>query len=447
MSVRHSWISAVLVSGLALFFFGCNDASDVGLGVGPDSLQGGEPVTIDAVPELDTTRLAPETGRDVAPSLTGETSPWRFLVGRVDDPLPGTGVITADGYFDVSPPSSLPDRISNETDPDSITAELVLRPDYVHGDTATGVNIEVQELEKDAEMAQARADTTFPAGALATDAPVSINPNDTLVTIPLSDAWLDANLTSLQNDSLDGFDGFKLTGPSEDAVVGFSSQSASLRLTHTGDSTTADYNSSKTFTHVDQSQSPASPPDEHLVLQDGLGTGLRMIWDFDTSPLDTLKTTPLNRAQIFVPVDTTSMTDNAGPPTFTRPRPNGFRMIATREDAADTPPCSAIRAPGVSQDGRECLLPLDPSAAPGAALVSNNIAFPIFELSFQRTRDDRPERRIFKNMRLFIADQENTAGNRQSTLQPGLPTTLPLLVALDGDVPGPPRATLTVTPL
>ena len=198
---------------------------------------------------------------------------------------------------------------------------------------------------------------------------------------------------------------------------------------------------------MEQSQPAASPPDAHLVLQDGLGTGLRMTWNFDEAPLDTLKTTPLNRAQIFVPVDTMDMAAHSGPSTFTRPRPNGFRMIATRASAPDTPPCSVVPAPPVSQDGRECLLPLVPSAAPGAALVANNIVFPIFELSFQRTRDDQPERRLFDNMRLFIADRVDAAGNTHSTLQPGLPTTLPLLIALDGDVPGPPRATLTVTPL
>jgi len=451
MSVRFSWVSAVLLSGVALLVFsGCSDSSDVGLGVGPDSLEGGQPVTLDVNPQLDTTRLVPRTGRNIATDFIGGDAPtWRFLVGRVDDPLSGTGVIAAEGYFDVSPSNSIPTRIADENDPDSIVAALRLRPNYVHGDTATSVDIEVRELEEDAEMDQARADTTFPAGALATEAAVPVNPNDTLVTIPLSDAWLDANrLTSLQENSLDGFDGFKLTtGSSEDAVVGFSSQSATLRLMHKGDSTTVDYTALKTFTHVAQTGMPASPPNTHKLLQDGLGTGLEMRWNFDESPLDTLQNDPLNRAQIVVPVDTTALKDNAGSSTFVRPFPKGFRIIATRESAPDTPPCSAVRASTFSQDGRECIFPLVPSTAPEAAVVANNIAFPTFDLSFERARRAPPRPPVFENVRLFITDRENTASNPQGTLQPGLPSTIPILIAVDGEDPTPPRATLTVTPL
>ncbi|PSQ98145.1 MAG: hypothetical protein BRD51_03485 [Bacteroidetes bacterium SW_11_64_17] len=334
MSVRSSWVFAVFLSGVALLFSGCGDSSDVGLGVGPDSLEGGQPVTFNINPELDTTRLVPQTGRDLTPSLGGSAPTWRFLVGRVDDPLTGGSATEAEGYMDVSPPSSLPDRISS-ADPDSIAAELRLSPTYVHGDTTSSVDIEVRELEENAEMDRARADTSFPVGSFATNGPVSVSPNpdDSLVTIGLSDAWVEDRLDDLQQDSLDAFFGFKLTtGSSEDAVIGFSAGSASLRLTHRGDSTTADYNALKVFTHVEQTGPPASPPDtaSHRLLQDGVGTGLEMRWSFDEPLLDTLDSDPLNRAQIFVPVDTTAMKAAAGPQTFVRPSsPKGFRVIAT----------------------------------------------------------------------------------------------------------------------
>lgn len=451
MSVRSSWVFAVLLSGVALLLSGCGDSSDVGLGVGPDSLEGGQPVTFNINPELDTTSLVPQTGRDLTPSLGGSAPTWRFLVGRVDDPLTGGSVTEAEGYIDVSPPSPLPNRISS-ADPDSIAAELRLRPNYVHGDTASSVDIEVLELAEDADMDRARADTSFPVGSLsATDGPVSVrpNPDDSLVTIGLSDAWVEDRLDDLQQDSLDAFSGFKLTtGSSEDAVIGFSARSASLRLLHRGDSTTADYSALKVFTHVEQTGPPASPPDtaSHRLLQDGVGTGLEMRWSFDEPPLDTLDSDPLNRAQIFVPVDTAAMKATAGPPTFVRPSsPKGFRVIATRESAPGTPSCSAVRAAVFSEDGRECALPVVPSAAPGAAVVPNEIAFPTFDQSFQRTRNDQPP--VFEDVRLFIADRESTSGNPRSTIQPGLPTTLPILVATEGEDPGPPRATLTVTPL
>ncbi|MFB6279117.1 MAG: hypothetical protein ABEK75_06395 [Salinibacter sp.] len=443
MSVRSSWVFAVLLSGVLFLFAGCGDSSDVGLGVGPDSLEGGQPRTLNINPELDTATMVPQTGRNLAPSLGG-TPTWRFLVGRVNDPLTGGGVVKAEGYMDVRPPSPLPDRISSAS-PDSIAATLRLKPTYVHGDTSSSVDIEVLELTKDAEMGQARADTSFPAGSFATDGPVSISPNpdDSLVTIELSDAWVEDRLTDLQQDSLEAFSGFKLTtGSSEDAVVGFSANSASLRLLHRGDSTTADYNGSKVFTHVEQTSPPSPPTTSHRLLQDGVGRGLELNWNFDESPLDTLATDPLNRAQIFIPVDTTAM-KAATPPSFVRPLPEGFRIIATRESAPSTPSCSAVRAAAFSE--RECVVPLVPSAAPGAALVSNNVAFPTFDRSFQRTRNGQPP--VFEDVRLFIADREGTSGNTRSTIQPGLPTTLPILVATDGKDPGPPRATLTVTPL
>lgn len=448
MSVRSSWVFAVLLSGVALLFAGCGDSSDVGLGVGPDSLEGGQPVTLNVNPELDTTTLVPQTGRNLASSLR-ETPTWRFLVGRVNDPLTGGGVIEAEGYMDISSPNTLPDRISS-AGPDSIAAELRLNPDYVHGDTSSSVDIEVLELSEDAEMSQARADTSFPTGSFATDGPVSIspNPNDSLITIPLSDAWVEDRLDDLQQDqdTLGEFSGFKLTtGSSEDAVVGFSTDSASLRLMHRGDSTAADYNVLKVFTHVEQTGSPPSPPDptSHRLLQDGVGTGLEMQWSFGDSPLDTLATDPLNRAQIFVPVDTMAMKAEAGPPTFVRPLPKGFRIIATRESASSTPSCPVVGA--VILSDRECAFPLVPSAAPGAARVPNNVAFPTFDQSFQRTRNDQPP--VFEDVRLFVADRDSTSGDVQSTIQPGLPTTLPILIATDGEDPGPPRATLTVTPL
>lgn len=452
MSVRFFWVSSALLSGIALLVFsGCNDSSDVGLGVGPDSLKGGAPVTLDVTPDsLDTTSLVPRTGRDVTPTPTGNVPSWRFLVGRVDDPLTGegTGVIEAEGYFDVSPPGTLPNSISDESDPGLINAELRLRTNYVHGDTASSVGLEVLELDEDAEMDRARADTSFPSGSAATDGPVSIAPNDSSVTIPLSDAWLADRLEALQEDSLGSFHGFKLTTDnSEDAVVGFSAASATLRLTHTVADTTADYEASKTFTHVEQPGPPPSPPDtaSHRLLQDGIGTGLKMKWNFGKPPLDSLKTDPLNRAEIVIPVDTTEMKDETRSPTFARPLPKGFRILATRESAPDTPPCGAVRAPNFTQDGRECVFPLVPGTAPGEARVPDNIAFPTFDLSFQRIRNGQAP--VFENVRLFIADRESTAENSQATIQPGLPTTLPILIAVDGDDPGPPRATLTVTPL
>jgi hypothetical protein len=80
-----------------------------------------------------------------------------------------------------------------------------------------------------------------------------------------------------------------------------------------------------------------------------------------------------------------------------------------------------------------------------SALVPDDVARPTFRQSFQRVRDDQSP--VFTTFRVHIADRENTAVNEAATVRPGLPTTLPVLVPVDGTEPGPPRATLTVTPL
>jgi hypothetical protein len=77
--------------------------------------------------------------------------------------------------------------------------------------------------------------------------------------------------------------------------------------------------------------------------------------------------------------------------------------------------------------------------------VADNVSFPIFEQSLRRVRTDQSP--VFTTYRVHVADRENTSVDQAATIQPGLPTTLPVLVPVDGTDPGPPRATLTVTPL
>jgi len=434
MSMRFSWLSAVLVGGvLFLSLSSCSDSTDVGLGVGPTP--GGEgPKTLDIFPTPDTTRKIPQTGWLQNP-LSGGDSSWRFLVGRVDDPIPGTGVLEAEAYVDLAPPSPLPDRIANESDPDSITAQLRLPRTYLHGDTASTVQIEVRNLDEastDTTWSSRQADDSFPAPTSATQGAVSVLPTDSLLTIDLPSSWLTPDrLTTLQ-DTSEEFYGFKLASPStEDLVVGFSSNSTTLRLSHKAapDSITADYSSFKTFTHIEQADSPVEdPPDGHMLIQDGLGIGLSLSWDFDRPPLDTLRNDPLNAAQIFVPIDTATMEEESmmEPSTFARPRPKGYRIFADRSEEEDTP----IR--------------LVPSAAPEAVRMSDDVAFSLFRESFT---DAGP---IFDALQVFVADRGSIPSNREATLNPGLPSTLPVLVQTDDTLatgPRPPRATLTVTPL
>ncbi len=455
ISMRSSWLPALLVGGaLLISLTACSDSSDVGLGVG-SGLQGGNPSTLDVTPDVRDTTVAPITGirRDSAqgrpPAQSQNQDAWRFLVGSVDDPTPGTGVVTTDGYVDFAGRSDLPSAIDT-ADAEDLTAELRLKTSYFHGYSTESMEMKVYDLTEEADMDSARATASFDAAP----SPVSvngaqINPSDSLVTIRLKASWISENIGTLLRtgtDFEDAFFGFKIDASDSEAVVGFSSSTAALRLrtvSSSNDTTTADYPSLKTFTHVERTEEDeddADPPSGYRLMQGGVGKGLAMEWAFRDRPLDTLESAPLNQANIFVPNDTSALETSSG---FERPQPQGYRIIATRSSGA--PSCSAFRSAVLSVANEACVLPLDPDAAPRAALVQDNVARPTFRQSLQRVRDDQSP--VFTTFRVHIADRENTAANEAAAFRPGLPTTLPVLVPNGGTEPGPPRATLTVTPL
>lgn len=470
--MRLSWLCAVLVGGAALFSLSaCSDSSDVGLGVGPeaDSLGGGEPQTVDVPPaHLDTTREVPLTGDNNRESPA--RSNWRFLVGAVEDPITTPALhVEAHGYLDVAGRSSLPDEIATAV-ADSLTAELRLPVTYLHGVSDAPIAVEVYDLSEEAVMDSARADASFPAdmGMPASVDTAQISPTDSLVTIRLRPDWVADNLPVLQNTSNNGesfeenFPGFKIVAPNSEAVVGFSSLNSALRLTY-ADTLTADYAALKSATHIEQ-HTAAPAPDGYTLLQGGAGVGLALEWVYGSADirskisdtpagqrprLDSLPTTATtSRAEIQVPVDTVAMNDRTTNPDFSRPLPNGYRVLATRRPDANTPTCSSIFGVlGLAPDDETCALPLVSTAAPGAALVGNEYALSLFERSFQRIRAG--DSSLFTTFRVFIADRSSPDAGSGTTLQPGLPTTVPVLVpdrTADG-APGPPRATLTVTPL
>jgi len=83
-------------------------------------------------------------------------------------------------------------------------------------------------------------------------------------------------------------------------------------------------------------------------MQGGIGKGLAMEWaygekefvnetEIDSLPADSGRTLPLNRAEIFVPNDTSALETPSG---FERPQPQGYRIIATRSSGA--PSCPVV---------------------------------------------------------------------------------------------------------
>lgn len=423
---------AALLSGCSLLLFpSCDDSSTVGLGVGPDSLEGGEARRVEVTPALDTTRHPPVTGLQFQPG----NQTWRFLTGRVNDPL--TGTIEADAYIDVLGRTRLPSNIFS-AESSELAAQLRFTTSYLHGDTTSTVQVRLRDLAEEADMHQARADTTFPAES-ETITTASISPTDSLVTVDLPQAWIDEHLTTLRDTSDQGgafqesFHGFKLEAAGGNAVVGFSATTPTLRLTYTPDSVSADYAVFKTFTHVDRPPTGTTPdvPDNHILLQDGVGTSLRMEWNFDENPLDSLRNTPLNAAEIYVPIDTTALKERSGPESFVRPLPRGYRLVVQQDDAIQP----VVLSPG-ALPGLVYALNRAPSG------VRNPGLFPFFEQSLLRTE-------VYSTYRLQVADRSSLPEEAGPTLNPGLPSTLPTLIPLAEaeHSAGAPRAVLIVTPL
>jgi hypothetical protein len=427
--------AALLCGAVLLSVVSCSDPASVGTGLGPDSLSGGDPETRNIVPSsLDTARVAPLTG--FAGSPLGQDRSWRVLAGQVDDPL--AGPIEADGYIDFlgteTRPSTFQDLPASAFD-----VELRLRRSYLHGDTTSTLALQLYDLDGNAEMARAPADTTFAAET----APVrseaySVAPTDTLVTLSLPDAWVEEHIATLKDSARfdeGSFDGFRLTTTSGDAVVGYEHGSATLRMASESD--TLDFQVEKTFTHVERGQPPALAEDR-LLLQDGVGMGLSMAWT--DGGIDSLADANvlLNRAQISVPVDTSLLTPPAGS-DFVRPLPSGYRLLATRAEGG--PSCAALQLFQLPQRPGQCIFPTVPEWVPVAARPVADRTFPVFDRWFV----DRAPLSRFR-MELTARASSNPSG-RETALR-GLPSTTPVVIRTDAaDVEALPRAILTVTPL
>ncbi len=412
----------------------CSDPSGVGLGVGEDPLEGGDPTVETVLPDtIYTEASAPRTG------LSGAQQTWRFLAGAVS--LGGTsnpyGRVQANGYFDVQAPDNIPTSIAL-ANPDSLDATLRLQTNYVHGDTSSEVSFRLHDLAQEAEMNEATADTTFPVGAEV--ATYTRSPTDSSVALSLPSSWVQNNADLLRDTTRVGpdFHGFRLSAPDAEAAVGFEHATARLELSLAGSDESVTYAVEKTFSNVRRS-TPASPPEDRLLLQDGVGDQLVVEWD--EARLDSLRGSPLNRASIIIPTDpdTASLGES-----FVRPTPD-YRVTATRETSA--PSCGALQTFEVTSEGDVCGLPL-PTDTPADAdiRVDERSSFTIFERLLVDTEGPLPS--TLSEYRAQVVDRPGTPQNASETVQIGLPSTLTTLIPRPRpDSSMAPRLELTVTPL
>ena len=430
----HRFCATLLSGALLLCVAACDDPSTVGVGVGPDSLQGGVPVTLD-VPASNQ-RIAtdaPPTGNDNILQ-----SNWRMLLGQVNDPLVGT--VSATSYFDVEP-AALPDNVFDVA-PEDVSAELTFTPSYLHGDTTSTLQFALYDVTEEMDVAGAPSDTTFPSEAVPIRS-FSFSASDSLVSVTLPDAWVRENLEVLRDTSDDGdafrdrFHGFRVAPTGGNAVLGVQRSGTSLDLTAdtTGGTVTVPYATSKQFTRVERTNA-ASPPPGRLVAADGLGDGLEFEFDFSSAPLDTLTDAIVNRVSIVAPVDTSAWAENR-PEHFVRPRSSlSFRVLATRVDTSGSAP-SCIELGMPTLDNRTCIAPLVQGAAPTSVRVNPNVSLEIFRASFLSGP-------VFSSYRVEVV----LGRNPQNTVGTGLPSTLPVVFyAPDAADADPTRVTLTVTPL
>jgi len=426
---------------LLLALISCSEPSGVGAGVGADSLDGGLPQLETVLPGTLKTVTSPRsTGtrlRQANPLQTGE---WRFLAGAVTD----YGRIEANGYVDFGGPNNVPDTLLNAP-VDSLQAELRLQTEYVHGDTAPDVSFQLTNITEEVEMNGARADTSFPTSSvILTD---EVSPTDSLVTFSLPQSWLRENISVLRDTSGGGdafesnFHGFRLSAPEGQVVLGFDHGSAVVRLSLRNANASVDYPPLKSFSHIERPESPSVPEDRKLI-RAGIGENLIIEWDAER--IDSLRGQSLNDTEILIPVDpdTSSLEQDRGA-SFVRPVGTTFRLVGTR--TADAPQCGEIVTFPVNQEGEECSIPLFPNLSNGNIRVdkTNGTASAIFQEILQSQSAT-----VFSEYRLEVTDRAGGDTNPGTTVQLGLPSTIPVLIptssATDFD---PPRVDLIITPL
>ncbi len=291
--------SGFLLLSLVLFVSCDNPTSEIGLGLLEEGI---EPV----VTTVNPTVFDSGTLRDITGAVP------RMLVGHVVDPL--LGAIVSTGYIDFE--GAFPE--DNTSDLSNVQLELGV--DYVYGDTTEAVTVDLFELTEDWPAIGRRADTVLTVGPLVTT--FTFAPTDTLVTVLLPKAWVDGRTETLRSaDFATLFHGFALQPAGGNAVVGFRAERSRLHLRTTGDAVS--YLTVRALSGIVR-QSERSAQDPLVTFQDGIGPGVRIIFDFST-----YADTPINGAFVRIFADTVSTL--ATPEHFVRPLARNLQLVVVSD--------------------------------------------------------------------------------------------------------------------
>ena len=314
---------ALALLAFALLLAACEDPSDAGLVLVGE--EGGAPET-----RVLPLRNAVSVQDDTLRSVTGNAD--RLLAGNVQDDL--VGRISTTGYLDVG----LTDTDQRGDAAAVSAAVLELSRDYVYGDTLAPVTLTLRDMPEEwTPTDQFTADTTLNTGAAITQ--FTFAPTDTLVSVELPPAWVQANTSTLLDTDTsfaNAFHGFALEGTAGNATPGFTAAGSAL-LVVTGEDTTR-FGTTKTFTHVGVDRTQATDPrgEERLLLQNGTGLAVRFTLRRD-SLLALLKapTASINRALLRFTADL-DLSESAG--SFARPAPQTVRLYGADEGQSSFAP-------------------------------------------------------------------------------------------------------------
>lgn len=312
-------LSLPLLLAATLLLGACEDPSNVGIGLVGET--GGEPTVVD-VP-------AGTVGPTRINEITGGVA--RVLAGTVQDPA--FGRIAARAFIDVAAVSGMNGDFRNGQ---VTAAELHLVRTYVYGDTTAPVVLRLLDVPSELDDAGVRADTTLDAGApIAT---YTIAPTDSVVVLPLPEAWVAANDTTFRSTSFGTrFHGFAIESASETAVVGFDVATARLRLVEGGD--TLSLPVSNQITTLRRDGDVAVGPDR-IAIQDGVGPTLRLTFPFGDA--SAARDAAVNRALVRVTVDTTAL-DALTPAGFVRPPVDAVTLFGVTTDSLYIPLTGAVQ--------------------------------------------------------------------------------------------------------
>ena len=316
--MTYRCLLAALVSGILLLSLtACDDSSTVGLGVGPDTLAGGQPKVFNVFPDPFNVRQGSEEAPITSNTRTSPQNGHRILAGTVTDPISGT--ITTRGYIDFSPAPGV-DSVES-----IVSVDLLLEAEYKYGSTADPQTVTVHDAIDEIEDSLRANSTALSVGSEITSG--TFMSADTLVTIPMPTSWITANRRTLLNSSDDnesGFDaqfkGLVIAPSSGNHVMGFDRRSSHLRMIadyESGERDTLEYLGAKIFTYIERSGSPDSPAGTELFV-DGFSQELATNIDFGGEPFDSLGIVPINRAEFLIAIDSTTL-EQSSPANFVRP--------------------------------------------------------------------------------------------------------------------------------